>query len=139
MVFSNFINGRCRLDATAPRTRVDHYLDAYNRQDVEGMLAGLHADVVFQNVVGSETTVTTHGLEAFRALAQQSLPLFSERHQQITSFDLHGPAAVATIAFRATVATDLPNGWKAGQELHFTGRTDFEFRDGLIYKITDTL
>jgi hypothetical protein len=44
--------------------------------------------------------------------------------------------AVVTIA-RAVVAADLPNGIKKGQVLNLSGRSEFEFQDGAISKITD--
>ena len=41
------------------------------------------------------------------------------------------------IDYAATVAADLPNGWKAGQELAFRGASYFELSDGLISRIID--
>jgi len=35
------------------------------------------------------------------------------------------------------VAIDLPNGWKAGQSLSFTGASAFRIRDGKIASIVD--
>ncbi len=81
--------------------------------------------------------VRTNGIGELRALAQQSLSLFSERNQKIESFELQGTVAVVAIAFRAVVAVDLPNGLKKGQVLNLSGRSEFEFQNGMISKITD--
>lgn len=119
------------------RALVDHYIDAYNRKDVDDMLMGLHPQVEFENISAGVVNASTKGVSELRALALQSLSLFSERHQTIESFGMQGPVAVATIAFRAVVATDLPNGLKKGQVLNLSGRSEFEFRDGAISRITD--
>ena len=68
--------------------------------------------------------------------------LLTDRHRgntQIESFELQGTVAVVAIAFRAVVAVDLPNGLKKGQVLNLSGRSEFEFQDGAISKITDII
>lgn len=119
------------------RSLVDHYVDAYNRKDVSDMLLGVHPQVEFRNISSGVTNASTSGIAELRTLAQQSLSLFSERCQTIESLEIRGSVAVATIAFRAVVAADLPNGMKKGQVLSLSGRSEFEFKDGAISKITD--
>jgi hypothetical protein len=119
------------------RALVDRYIDAYNRMDVDKMLLTVHPNVEFKNISGGVVNASTSGVAELKALAQQSLSLFSERHQDILSFETHDSGAVASIAFRAVVASDLPNGLKKGQVLNLLGRSEFEFRDGAISKITD--
>ena len=119
------------------RSLVDQYVDAYNRKDVDNMLLGVHSEVEFKNISAGVVNASTKGVAELRTLAQQSLYLFSERHQKIESFELQGPVAVAAITFRAVVAADLPNGLRKGQVLNLSGRSVFEFREGAISKITD--
>lgn len=119
------------------RSLVDHYIDAYKRMDVEDMLAGLHPCVEFKNISAGVVNASTSGVVELKTLAKQSLALFLERCQIIQSFEVQGSCAVASIAFRAVVAGDLPNGLKKGQVLNLSGRSEFEFRDGAIFKITD--
>jgi len=125
------------LSPTDIRALVDHYIDAYNRKNIDDMLMSVHPQVEFKNISAGVVTASTNGVAELRALAQQSLSLFSERHQKIESFEIQGSVAVAAIAFRAIVAADLPNGLKKGQVLSLSGRTEFEFQDGAIFKITD--
>jgi hypothetical protein len=125
------------LSPTDIRALIDHYIDAYNRKDIEDMLKGVHPQVEFKNISAGVVNASTNGVAELRTLAQQSLSLFSERHQKIESFELQDHVAVATIAFRAVVAADLPNGLKKGQVLNLSGRSEFEFQDGTISKITD--
>lgn len=119
------------------RALVDQYIDAYNRKDIDDMLMGIHPQVAFKNISAGVVNASTTGVAELRTLAQQSLSLFSERHQKVESFEIQGPVAVATIAFRSVVAADLPNGLKKGQVLNLSGRSEFEFQDGAIFKITD--
>jgi hypothetical protein len=125
------------LSPTEIRALVDHYIDAYNRKDIDDMLMDVHPQVEFKNISAGVVNASTNGVVELRILAQQSLTLFSERHQMIESFEIQGPVAVATIAFSAVVAADLPNGLKKGQVLNLSGRSEFEFQDGAISKITD--
>ncbi|HET7203406.1 MAG TPA: hypothetical protein VFI92_08570 [Steroidobacteraceae bacterium] len=86
---------------------VDRYIDAYNRKDVDAMLRTLHE---FTNIAGGTVTASARGIAEPGALAQQSAAVFSERCQVML---------------------------QAGQVLTLSGRTEFEFRDGAICRITD--
>jgi len=119
------------------RTLVERYIDAYNGMNVDEMLLAVHPDVEFKNVSGGVVNASAAGISELRALAQQSLSLFSERQQVIESFQCEGSKALVSVAFRAVVANDIPNGLKSRQVLSLSGRSEFEFRDGAISKITD--
>ena len=112
-------------------------MDAYNRMNVDEMLLTVHPDVEFKNVSAGVVNASTAGISELRALAQQSLSLFTERQQVIESFQWEGCRALVSVAFRAVVANDLPNGLKRAQVLNLTGRSEFEFHDGAISRITD--
>jgi len=119
------------------RTLVDRYIHAYNLMDIDEMLLTVHPDVEFKNISGGIVDASTKGADEIRALAEQSLSLFSKRRQTILSFETNGIRALAFVGFRAVVADDLPNGLKKGQVLNLSGRSEFEFRDGAISRITD--
>lgn len=120
--------------------RVRRYIAAYNAFDLEGMLEGLHPDVVFRNISDGAVTHETAGLEAFRAQAKAATGLFAERSQTIASVteadDPAGGLRVG-IAYAATLASDLPGGMKAGDRITLTGESLFGFRDGRIALIVD--
>jgi hypothetical protein len=119
------------------RTLIDRYIDAYNRLDVEGMLATLHPQVSFENVTAGVTTVRTHGIEEFRRLAQGTLPLFARRRQTVIRYSEHNGVADVGIAFEGVFALDLPNGARAGQAIALEGRSEFRVHDGLLIHIAD--
>lgn len=118
-------------------TIVARYIDAYNRMNVQAMLDCLSGDVRFINRSNGETTNETHGIEAFRALAEQGVQLFAEREQTILDCIAIDDRAAVRIGYRAKVKADLPNGWKAGQEIEMTGTSFFMISDWKISEVID--
>ena len=118
-------------------TIVARYIDAYNRMNVQAMLDCLSGDVRFINRSNGETTNETHGIEAFRALAEQGVQLFAKREQTILECIAIDDRAAMRIGYRAKVKTDLPNGWKAGQEVEMTGTSFFMISEGKISEVID--
>ena len=118
-------------------TIVARYIDAYNRMNVQAMLDCLSGDVRFINRSNGETTNETHGIEAFRALAEQGVQLFAEREQTILDCIAIDDRAAMRIGYRAKVKTDLPNGWRAGQEVEMTGTSFFMISKGKISEVID--
>lgn len=113
------------------------YIDAYNRKDVAGMLACLADDVVFRNLSGGEVNAETAGKQAFAELAAFGAAAFSQRCQTVVHAITVADRTLVEIAYTATVAQDLPNGWKAGQALDFAGTSSFRIENGLIAEIID--
>ena len=118
-------------------TIVARYIDAYNRMNVQAMLDCLSGEVRFINRSNGETTNETHGIEAFRALAEQGVQLFAEREQTILDCIAIDDRAAVRSGYRAKVKTDLPNGWKAGQEIEMTGTSFFMISEGKISEVID--
>ncbi len=116
---------------------INRYIAAYNRRDVADMLAALDQDVVFQNISSGALSAETTGKSAFENLATAGAADFSHRHQEVRHAITVADTTLAEIAFTATVAADLPNGWRAGQELAFEGKSLFELRNDLIVRIID--
>jgi hypothetical protein len=94
-------------------------------------------EIEFRNVSGGDLDTSAIGKDEFRELAEQSAFLFSSRRQTPTNFQVDDEVATVDIDFTGTLATDIPDGPKAGEELHVTGRSEFEFRDDKIYRLTD--
>ena len=126
------------MNVDAKRALVERYLEAYNRFDVEGMMALVHDDIAFENVSGGEVNAQASGAEAFRALAEQAKGLFSSREQVMTGFEASDEGASIEVDYTGVLAADLPNGMKAGEVLRLKGRSEFVFREGKIYRLTDT-
>ena len=121
----------------APRQQIEHYLQAYNAFDVAGMLRDLHPEVTFENIADGEVTLSLQGIDAFRRQAEQAAQLFRQREQRIEGLRFEDDRAEVAIDYRGTLAVDLPNGLKAGDELKLKGKSVFRFEDGRIIHIQD--
>lgn len=125
------------MNTDEKRDIIERYLDAYNRFDIRRMMDVVHPDIEFKNVSDGQITATASGASKFRKLAEQAKQMFSSRKQTVTNFEASGDEASIDIDYTAVLATDLPNGMKAGETLQLAGRSDFVFRDRKIYRLTD--
>jgi ketosteroid isomerase-like protein len=119
------------------RTLVERYVAAYNTFDIDGMMAVIHPNIEFKNISGDEVNATASGFDKLRELAEKSKSLFTSRKQTITGFEVNGDQASVEIAYEGVLACDLPNGMKAGETLRVNRRSEFTFRDGKIFRLTD--
>ena len=119
------------------RSVIERYLVAYNGFDVDGMISVIHPDIEFKNVSGGQVNATAPGTDEFRNLAELSKRLFSSHKQTITKFRKKDDQALIDVAYEGVLASDLPNGMKTGATLRLNEQSEFTFRDGKIYRITD--
>lgn len=125
------------MDDPEKQRQIEAYLDAYNRFDVDGMLAMLAPGVRFENVSGGKVDAATRGVDEFRRLAEQAASMFSERRQVATAWKFGTETVQVAIAWRGVLAVDLPDGPRAGSALDLQGESEFEFVDGRIGRIVD--
>tara|TARA_R110002020_G_scaffold39991_3_gene118317 strand:- start:6629 stop:7006 length:378 start_codon:yes stop_codon:yes gene_type:complete len=116
---------------------VEAYISAYNARDIDRMIACLADEIHFRNFSGTELTAEAVGTAAFADLARFGASAFASRRQTVTHAISVFDTTVANIDFVAVVAMDLPNGWKAGQELSFKGSSLFRIANGKIVNIID--
>lgn len=119
------------------RRAVECYVDAYNRFDVDGMLAGLSEDVVFENLSDGEVTASSHGIEEFRRLAELSRAMFSQREQTITAWEFRSMSVRVAVAWQGVLAVEMPQGPAIGTVLKMCGESEFQFRNERICRIVD--
>jgi ketosteroid isomerase-like protein len=129
------------MDPSEYAALIERYVAAYNAFDIDGMVASLHEEVAFRNVSDGVVTHETRGVAAFRAQAAEGARIFSAREQRITGMspiaDDGEPGMAVEIDYQAVLASDLPNGMKAGDTIELSGRSEFRFRDGRIVSIVD--
>jgi hypothetical protein len=116
---------------------IHSYVQAYNRFNVPGMIQHFSEDIVFENVSQGTVNLRTEGKAAFVQQAQAALTWFSAREQTITSWLFEGYTVEIGIGYTAVLATDFPNGMKAGDTLHLKGKSVFEFLNGKIVSLCD--
>jgi len=118
--------------------KIFRYLDAYNKMDVENMIADFSDDIIFQNIMNDDKTMELQGIEEFKKQAIEALSYFSHREQSIESMIHSLDSTEITISYRAIAAMDFPNGLKKGDEINLKGKSIFEFsEDGRISSLTD--
>ena len=125
------------LDTDRTKALIEQFLGAYNRFEIDGMMELVDPEIEFRNVSGGDVDTAAIGQDEFRELAEQSAFLFSSRKQTPTNFRAEGEAVSVDIDFAGTLATDIPDGMKAGEELRVAGRSEFVFRDDKIFRLTD--
>ncbi|WP_428909749.1 nuclear transport factor 2 family protein [Niallia sp. Krafla_26] len=125
------------MDSNEIKSLIQSYLNAYNSFDVAGMLQLLHHDIEFRNISNGVVDVETKGINEFREVAEQSKKLFSHRLQRIKNFSAHDDQVEVEIHFEGTLATELPNGLKAGETIILKGITLFKIKDKKLFRIED--
>lgn len=117
---------------------INQYIRAYNGFDIPAMLELLDPNIHFQNVVEGEINLSLLGKTAFREQAAQAAELFSKRTQTVLAArELDEETVEVDIAYSGTVALDLPNGLRRGQEISTTGKSVFTFNHGKIIALID--
>jgi ketosteroid isomerase-like protein len=119
------------------KATIERYLAAYNRFDVDGMLAELAPDVRFENVAGGQVNAEATGVEAFRRLAEQGRQLFSEREQRVTALAFESDTARAAITWRGRFTVDVPGGPPAGTFVELQGESEYTFDGARIARLVD--
>ena len=123
--------------AATPKQLVLAYIEAYNRFDVDGMVANLHDEVVFRNITDGAVNLTTTGKESFRQQAEQAKQYFSEWEQRVTDWQVAGNRVEVLIDYTGVAAIEFPNGLKPGDTLQMQGKSVFQLEGGKILSIED--
>jgi hypothetical protein len=116
---------------------IEAYLDAYNRFDIEGMLATLSDDVRFEHHSGGQVSVATDGKGDLEKLARVGAAMFASRQQSVVALEEVGDMVVATIDFHGEIAEDIPDGPRAGTVIEMQGSAEFGFSGDRICRVVD--
>ncbi len=116
---------------------VSRYIACYNARDIDGMLACVTDDVVFENISNTGPSMRLTGKAAMEEVARVSGNAFSYRKQTLVNFVDGGGKAAAEIAFEGKAAVDLPTGAAAGETVRIKGASFFEIQGGLLSRIAD--
>lgn len=116
---------------------ISNYLNAYNNFDVNSMVADMDEGITFENISDGKLNMSLNGIKEFKEQAEQAAKLFSKRKQAIQVFKHGQDHTEIEISYTATLAVDLPNGMKKGDDLNLTGRSVFKFSENKIIALTD--
>ncbi len=116
---------------------IRRYIASYNDRDIDGMLACVTDDVVFENISNAGQSMRLDGKTMMRQVAEVSGNAFSYRRQRLINLVTGEGKAAAEIEFEGRAAVDLPNGVRAGETVKVRGASFFEFRGPLLCRIAD--
>jgi len=116
---------------------IRRYIASYNDRDIDGMLACVTDDVVFENISNAGQSMRLDGKAMMRQVAEVSGNAFSYRRQRLINLVTSDVKAAAEIEFEGRAAVDLPNGVRAGETVKVRGASFFEFRGPLLCRIAD--
>lgn len=116
---------------------ITQYIASYNARDIEGMLACVTEDVVFENISNTGQSMRLEGKPAMRQVAELSGNAFSYRRQRLVNIIVIEDKAAAEVEFEGKAAVDLPNGVSAGETVKIRGASFFELRGGLLSRVAD--
>jgi len=101
------------------------------------MMDCLSDPISFKNLADGVVTAETSGKADFAELARFGVSAFKTRQQRVINAITVADVTAAEIEFSAVVNKDLPNGWRAGQEIAFSGKSLFVLEAGRIVSIVD--
>ncbi|MEM9740244.1 MAG: nuclear transport factor 2 family protein [Pseudomonadota bacterium] len=113
------------------------YIACYNNRDIEGMIAFVTDDVVFENISNTGQSMRLEGKQAMRQVAELSGNAFSYRRQRLVNIIATGTKAAAEVEFEGKAAVDLPTGVASGETVKIRGASFFELRGGLLCRVAD--
>ncbi|GGH55282.1 hypothetical protein GCM10008014_24750 [Paenibacillus silvae] len=116
---------------------IEQYLKAYNTFNIDGMIDVLHESVHFKNITNGNVDTQTQGIEEFRALAEQSAQIFSQRCQVVKSIVFTDDKAEVEIDYEGILSVDLPNGIKAGESIKLQGKSIYQMKEEKLVLIED--
>ena len=116
---------------------IARYIASYNARDIDGMIACVTDDVVFENISNSGQSMRLDGKDMMRQVADLSGNAFSYHRQRLVNVVTGAGKAAAEIEFEGKAAVDLPNGVRAGETVKIRGASFFEFRGNLLCRIAD--
>ncbi|MCT4475893.1 nuclear transport factor 2 family protein [Peribacillus frigoritolerans] len=116
---------------------IGNYIMNYNSFDIEGMVKLLHKEIIFRNFTNGEMNTETRGIQEFRELAEKSSKIFSSRRQTVIDYSAIDDKAEVQIEYEATLAVNLPNGLKSGDNIQLKGKSIFGLYEGKISLIED--
>ncbi len=118
-------------------TLIENYIRRYNLKDIDGMMALLSDDVVFESISAATGIMSVQGKENLRKLSEKSGEIFKVRRLTPVTTVLDDDNAAVEVNYWAVLAMDLPDGKKADEEVEFRGVSFFEIKGGLISRLTD--
>jgi ketosteroid isomerase-like protein len=122
---------------TAVAELVQRYVESYNSNDVEGMLACCNDDVVFETIANPGGSIRLTGKNEMREVLMATTIAFRERRHQLISMIVDGERVAAETVFSGVAAAELGGNVRLGEHVSIRGATIFERRGAGLGRICD--
>lgn len=116
---------------------VHKYVDSYNSNDVEAMLACCNDDVVFETITNPGGSIRLNGKDEVREVLIATTLAFRERRHQLVGLIVDGDRAAAETVFSGVAAAELGNQVRLGEHVSIRGATIFERHGERLGRICD--
>lgn len=116
---------------------VRRYVERYNANDIEGMLACCTDDIVFETVANPGGALRLNGKDEIREVLLATTRAFRERRHQLAGIIVDGDRVAAETVFSGVAAAQLGDQVRPGDHVSIRGATIFEIRDGRFARICD--
>ena len=116
---------------------INNYFDGYNNFDIKKMCKDVDHSIRFENIEEGRMDILILGLPSFTQQAEKVTTYFVSRKITIISFNHTDEQTEAEVVFKALLAKDISNKFKAGDELNLTGKSIFTFSGNKIKMIRD--
>jgi ketosteroid isomerase-like protein len=102
------------------------YIDSYNANDLEAMLACCNDDVVFETITNPGGSIRLNGKDEMREVLIATTLAFRERRHQLVGIIVEGDRAAAETVFSGIAAAELGSQIRLGEHVSIRGATIFE-------------
>lgn len=113
------------MELEEARALLDGRIARMNEGDVDGMLEGVHPEVVWQAPPGPSGSPVFRGHEGVRQFVREWLEAWGKFEQEVLDAQIEGDWAVARVALRT-------RGEASGLEMEFEGGYLMGLKDGLL-------
>ncbi|HVY90231.1 MAG TPA: nuclear transport factor 2 family protein [Hyphomonadaceae bacterium] len=116
---------------------VRRYVDCYNQNDVEGMLACCAEDVIFETITNPGGSLRLTGKDEMREVIEATTRAFRERRHELVGLIVDGERVAAETVFSGVAAAELGQSVRPGEHVSIRGATIFEVRGNRLARICD--
>lgn len=113
------------------------YVDCYNRDDLDGMLACCEDSVVFETVNNPGGSILLKGKNEMREVLVATTQAFTTRKHDLVRLVVEGETAAAETVFSGVAAVQLSSSVRTGDHVSIRGATFFELGTERLGRICD--
>lgn len=113
------------------------YVDCYNLDDLEGMLACCEDSVVFETVSNPGGSILLKGKDELREILVATRQAFTSRKHDLVRLVVDGETAAAESIFSGVAAASLSSSVRMGDHVSIRGATFFEMGEDRLGRICD--